>query len=528
MKTKILKVIATLLLLLLLKSCNKNPIIIPEYVVSVKNASKNNAPSLQSFAHGFSGSEWLLFAGRTNSKDSLNGGLHNLNGNYAQTSFTPPSFNENIFVYNVSTDKKPISISITELVNRVKTNCSTFSEGLPYQQTACYKLNEALNNNLSVFKNSNALVKQVGEYLYVIGGYGAIDFKNPSKGYTTYNQVAKINVRLLIQLVKGKKTLVETEWVDLMRFGKSKSLVSTGGELQYINGTFYLVGGHNFGKSAANFGGQKYVDALYPFSLKENKGNSSLLDVKLSVPITDVTNPTDSIADNISIFRRRDGPILPSIYKSPVSGKIAEGIAIYAGVFKPGNDNNLQAWNDAIYIHPQWANKESKLFTYDKSYNQNNYNVYAAPSFVAFDSITEVSHSFLLGGIGDGPEKDYNNELSGFTNSGMHIKTNVGEYPLKSKNSIFNENIFKEKSNNIPPFYGAEAILFPNQNITYSKHSSEIIDINTSFSDKKEIVVGYIFGGIEAFQSNPGTYGKRNSRASNQIWEVTLTKNSLN
>mgnify|MGYP001056370459 CR=1 FL=1 len=508
-----------LITLLVFSRCTYNNIATPAqtYSVSIEVMPNKNAPSLQSFAHGVSNNKWLLFAGRTNSKDSLNGGLHDLNGNYSNTSFTPPSFNERIYVYDVATDAKPISISINELVKRVKTKCSTFSEGIPYQLTPCYKLNEALKNNLSVFKNSNALVKQVGEYLYVIGGYGAINFATPKNGYTTYNQIAKINVRLLIQLVEGEKELIEAEWIDLMSFGKNENLISTGGELQYINGKFYLVGGHNFGNSAPKVSqGQKYVDAVYPFSLSVNKGNGSLLDVSISAAITDVSNPRIPAADNISIFRRRDGPILPSLYKSPISGKIASGIAIYAGVFKPGDDSNLQAWNDAIYIHPQWANKESKLFTYDKSYNQNNYNVYAAPSFVAYDSSSEVSHSYLLGGIGDGK--------FGFTNTGTHITTNISNYPIASKNEIFSQNLFSNNTTNIPPFYGAEAILFPNQNINYTTYSDEIIDLNTSFKDTNTIEIGYIFGGIEAFKSNPGTYGKRNSRASNLIWKVTLKK----
>ena len=90
-------------------------------------------------------------------------------------------------------------------------------------------------------------------------------------------------------------------------------------------------------------------------------------------------------SDNTSAFRRRDGPILPSIYRSPVSNKVLPGIAIYAGVFKPGDDSNLQAWNDAIYVHPQWANKESKLFQ----------NIFRAYSFGIFMFISLMEHNVL-------------------------------------------------------------------------------------------------------------------------------------
>ena len=39
--------------------------------------------------------------------------------------------------------------------------------------------------------------------------------------------------------------------------------------------------------------------------------------------------------------------------------KLEAGIAIYAGVFKPG-DSHLEAWNDAIYVHPSWAGDNNR------------------------------------------------------------------------------------------------------------------------------------------------------------------------
>mgnify|MGYP003628977333 FL=1 len=76
---------------------------IPEYVVNVTLVTQENAPALQSYAHGVNGADWLLFAGRTN-RINDDGGLHDLNANYSNTSFLPLSYNEDIFVYNVDTD----------------------------------------------------------------------------------------------------------------------------------------------------------------------------------------------------------------------------------------------------------------------------------------------------------------------------------------------------------------------------------------------------------------------------------------
>jgi hypothetical protein len=333
----------------------------PEYKVSVVETNKVNAPSLQSFVHGFLDSEWLLFAGRTNSKTTFQGGLHDLDSNYTNTSFIPTSFNDSIYVYNVDNDVVINSISVDEMVLRVATNFPSYDS--------------ILKANLSVFENTNALVRQSGEFLYVVGGFGPNDIKKPTTNYITYNQVAKIHVPSLIHLAKGNFSAVKKE--ILFAFGQNESLISTGGELLSINNTMYMVTGHNFGNNAPNF--QKYVDAVYPFTAGPKIVNKDtikhVLSISMGVAITDVTNPTDPIADNLSVFRRRDGPIAPAIYKSKVNGVIEQGIAIYAGVFKPGNDNNLQAWNDAIYAHPSWSNDDNKIYSYDATYNQNNYNV---------------------------------------------------------------------------------------------------------------------------------------------------------
>lgn len=475
------------------------------YTLSVVKTELKNAPSLQSFIHGVHGNNWLLFAGRTNSKDTYDGGLHKINNsNYADTSFTPPSYNDNIFVYN-PTDDKTIKISLAELK-------LILLEKFPDNYLAMIGYD-------SVFKNSNALVKQLGEFIYILGGYGPQNFNTP-KNYITYNHVAKIHVPSLISIVKGNYNDVIAD--KLFAFGRNSTLISTGGELQITGSkqalTFYMVGGHNFGAN------QKYVDAVYPFKLSDT---SHILTISTKTPITDVIDPTLPLADNLSTFRRRDGPITPAIYKSPVKDKIEQGFAFYTGVFKPGSD--LQAWNDAIYIHPGFANKEGKLFTIDKAYNQNNYNVYSCPSFVVYDSKTDVSHTFLIGGIGDGSFAGSGN-LSGFTNTAVHIETNIGERPIRSTHQLIQpDHLFNQTSTNKAPFYGAEAILFTNNNVplfTLSDEkkttATEIFDM-TSFKDG-DISIGHIFGGIEAFRSNPGTYGKTYSRASNKIWKVILKK----
>lgn len=508
MKSIILKLTSVITLVFVLNSCKTEVSKETTYTISIAAATNTNAPALQSFAHGINNGEWLLFAGRTNQKDD-NGGVHDMgkNSDYAEESFPPRSFNDSIYVYNPTTDAKPTSISISKLIG-------TIIEKYPSYNS------DTLTKYMSVFRNTNALVKQVKDSLYIVGGYGPIDFNNPSKGYITYNQIARIDIPSMINLVKGNYSLVNE--AKLLAFAQNKNLKSTGGEMHYINGTFYVVGGHDFGNTAAN--GQKYLDAVYPFSLSLSSSDPHALTFFNSTPISDVSDPNGASADDTSIFRRRDGPITPSLYYNSLNKKLEESIAIYAGVFKPGED--LEAWNDAIYVHPDYAGKNNRLYSYDSEYNQGNYNVYSCPNVVAYDASNKMLHTFLLGGIGDGnTSKEI--RLSGFTNTGTHIKLNVDGNPLKSTNSIFSQNLFGANPTNTSPFYGAEAIFFPSSGFKTISESNEIIDLTTVFeSGSKNAEVGYIFGGIESFHSHPGTYGRTKSRASNKIWKVTLKKSN--
>ena len=485
-----------LVLVLSLAACT------PEYKVSITATDNINAPSLQSFSHAKSGAEWLLFAGRTNQNDD-NGGLHDMrkDSDYAEESFPPTSFNKNIFVYNVETDETPKKISIKQMLDTVASKYKSYN-------------NDTLQKYKNVFKNTNALVRQEGDFVYVLGGYGALD-SVPKNGYITYNHVAKIHVPSMIALVKENYNAVDES--KLFAFGQNKNLVSTGGELYVVDEKLYLVGGHNFGKTASN--GQKYVDAVYPFSL-ETVGHS--LNIVVDAPISDVSNPKAIASDKTSIFRRRDGPVTASLYYNSDKSKLESGIAIYAGVFKPGED--LEAWNDAIYVHPNLKESDNKVYTYDTAYNQKNYNVYSCPDVVAYDSENKTLHTFLLGGIGDGNLKGKEKRLSGFTNTGMHIQLNVDGNPLKSTNAVFSTNLFSDSDKNASPFYGAEAIFFKNNNATSIEQTNEIMDLNSLFKSANTVDVGYVFGGIESFKSHPGTYGRKFSRASNKIWKVTLTK----
>ena len=514
---------------------------IPEYVVSVTQMTQQNAPALQSYAHGVNGADWLLFAGRTN-RINDDGGLHDLNANYTNTSFLPLSYNEDIFVYNVEKDEVT-ALSFNEVVSEISsftpakgsTDSTAIAALLP-------KIAAALKANGTVFRATNPLVRQEADFMYVVGGYGTpLDQTDNGNAYITFDQVAKINVPAMIKVIKGDmNSLSLTDWQTLVAFGKSGKvdpivilgqLVSTGGELFKIGDIFYLAGGHNFTANS-----QQYVDAVYPFTMSVSTNDLFTLDIVVSAPITDVpTTIGTAAADATSKFRRRDGPIVPALYID-ANKNLTEGLAFYGGVFQPdsvvtldiknkeGKDSTvsyLRAWNTAIYINPSAASN----YTIDTDYNQKNFNVYACADFELYDEASGTVSTFLMGGIGDGTYQGPQT-LSPFTNSLTQVRYDLNTG--KSTPKVIDQNIFGSTS-----FYGAETEFMYNSKqaisfMTVNGDATEIIDADKTFEEGKGIDLGFIYGGIEAFNNTPGTFGRGNSTASNKIWKVMVTKNTVN
>lgn len=518
-------------------------VLIPEYVVNVTQVTQQNAPALQSYAHGVNGADWLLFAGRTN-RINDDGGLHDLNANYTNTSFLPLSYNDDIFVYNVEKDEVS-ALSFNEMVSEI----SSFTPASGSTDAAAItalipQIASALKANGTVFRATNPLVMQEREYMYVVGGYGTpLDQTDNGNAYITFDQVAKINVPSMINVIKGDlNALTLADWQSLVAFGRSGTidpivingktkqvvtdgkLVSTGGELFKIGSTFYLAGGHNFTANS-----QQYVDAVYPFTMSVSASNPLALDITVSAPITDVpTTIGTPAADATSKFRRRDGPIVSALYMDS-NKNLTEGLAFYGGVFQPDSvvivnkdtTSYLRAWNTAIYVTPSLSAK----YTIDSDYNQKNFNVYACADFELYDAASGTVSTFLMGGIGDGTYQGPQT-LSPFTNSLTQVRYDLNTG--KSTPKVIDQNIFGGSS-----FYGAETEFIFNSSqpisfMTVNGDATEVIDADKTFQEGQGFDLGFIYGGIEAFENTPGTFGRGKSAASSKIWKVTVTKNTVN
>lgn len=500
------------------------------YSVSVSRYANANAPALQSFGHGVHGNEVLLFAGRTN-RTADDGGLHDINGDYAQGSFPQKSYNTDIYVYNIK-DSTVASITYETLLGYLVNN---YCDSIDTDPTINADCKTYFTDNLStIFKATNPIVTQYGTTLYVLGGYGEIP--GAPSTYMTYNQIALINIPNLIDLVKNGIANFTTanDWQGLIQLGKDETntLVSTGAEMYKIGPTIYLAGGHNFGNN------QKYLDAVYPFTITSSTAPYKL-NVTASNAISDVADPKAVGSDTVSKFRRRDGPVTPGLFKNS-AGDIEFGLTFYAGVFTPATT----AWQTAIYIQPGLGNE----YIIDADYNQNNQSIYACADFTAYDTTSATVHTFLMGGIGNDTTagvvmtgySDSTGMIQAFTNNGAHI-----QFDMNTNKSAAPE-VLKDVFPTSAPtptkgakFYGAESAFIPANNAdikyvakgpSFNKDVSEILDLQRSVFTNDQLEVGYIYGGIEAYQLNPGNrnggkgFGPGYSAASNKIWKVTLTR----
>ncbi|OUS11088.1 hypothetical protein A9Q93_11900 [Nonlabens dokdonensis] len=514
MNIKTLNIIAPALLIFFNVSCKKKearqdvPANYPTtytYEVSLEPVQENiTSPALQSFVHATHGEDWILFAGRTNGENDSNGGLHDLTADYSLKSFPPKSFNSNIYVFNPKTGNKA-TLDYRKMVENIYFMGDGGNDASTEIQKVCTLVGDKLSQYGSIFLCSNPQVLQTGDDLYVIGGYGAPVGEVPTAAnYHTFDAIAKINVPLLSRLVQGDYSLTTDEWMKVFKFGNNPSLRITGGELKKAGNEFYLAGGHNFNNNE-----QVYLNSVYQLEFSDSKKS-----LDLTATVTDTISDLTAtqlkdlkLADSTSIFRRRDLPVTSSVYMDKDS-KLAPNFALMSGVFK----YHFAAWNDAIYITPD-ADKKYKV---DNNHNQKDCNVYSCPDFTIYDSSNSEIHTFLPGGIGNGKADDH---LSGFTNTLGYSK-----YNLKSLESSFDtiSKAFPSKY-----YYGAEAVFIPNSNAKYLSIDgveADVIDSEKTFTNSQQVEIGHIYGGIEAYEDSPSTYGSGKSGASNKIWKVTVTR----
>ncbi|UPT67738.1 MAG: hypothetical protein M0D57_03455 [Sphingobacteriales bacterium JAD_PAG50586_3] len=312
-------------------------------------------PGYHSFAYATHGSKWLIIGGRTN-------GLHGLNSN---SNFETEYSNNNIIVVD-TTD----------------------------WQWSAASLNQLSLAHADPLRSTNMQFHQKGDKLYIAGGYG---WDSTNAMFATFPYLISVDVPGLITAVENGDSLSPH-----LGFYLDSTMAVCGGEMEEINDTFYIVGGHKFeGRYNDVPNGQftqTYTNAIRSFTI---------VDIEPSGPFGPF-NQSELVDTNN--LHRRDLNVVKLQFDE------GDRLAILGGVFK--KTENLP------YTEPIYFNGQSRqVFS-----NQNQrFSQYTSASFTVYDdwSNTGTSAVVLLGGMGTHNNLNNYDSLVPFVNTVSQMYFNV-------------------------------------------------------------------------------------------------------
>ncbi|MCC6462970.1 MAG: hypothetical protein IT260_21050, partial [Saprospiraceae bacterium] len=225
-------------------------------------------PGLHSFAVATHAGKWLLIGGRRD-------GMHQkFNG------FTTSAANQHIWVVAPETGQ--------------------------LWQRALAELPDTLQEQL---RSANMEFLQQDETLWFVGGYGRSEV---AQNHISYPYLTRIDVPgLMTAVIENKALLPQLHQI------RDTFFAVTGGQLQAMGDTFYLVGGHRFdGVYSANSANptQFYTDGIRKFTL-DSAGQITHKSV---------------VKDELNLHRR-DYNLAPQVF---ADGEL--GFTAFSGVFQPG------------------------------------------------------------------------------------------------------------------------------------------------------------------------------------------------
>jgi hypothetical protein len=406
----------------------------------------STAPGLQSFAFAQHDGKWLFLGGRTD-------GLHQ---RQPFASFLAADNNTNIFV--------------VDPVNKQVWSSPLSSLGTTYQEQ---------------LQSTNINFKQVDTILYLVGGYG---YSATAADHITYPYLTAVNVPMTINAIVNGGNISSG-----FRQVQDTAFQVTGGQLDYLDGTFYLVGGQKFigrynpqGPTHGPGFFQRYTEAIRKFQVTDNGSTLTF-------------NNYQEIRDSANLHRR-DYNMAPQFFSDGT-----KGFTVFSGVFQ--HTANLP-WHNTVDVRPAGYTVRN---TFEQLLSQ-----YHSAKLPVYDSLGNAMHTLFFGGI----SRYY------FNSSGVLMDDqNAPFVKTISKITRFSNDSMVEYSlaQQMPGFLGSGAEFIPLRSAPY--YDEEILNINALPFGRT--LVGHIYGGIESsaeniFFVNDGTQ----SWASNAIFEVYIQKDS--
>ncbi len=417
---------------------------ITNFSIELEEITIPGMPGIQSYAWGkTSDGKWLLLSGRTD-------GLHD-----HRPPFSFPANEANNAIWVVDPVQKQIW----------STPISTLSTGL--------------RNALSA---TNAQFQQVGDVLYLIGGYG-VDLTNNQ--HKTFSYITSVDVTPLANAIINNQS-IDTHFNQI----SDSRFTVTGGYLVHFDGRLHLVGGQNFqGRYNPHNGPsftQTYTESIKRFELTENNGT---LQVQNYVETVDATN-----------LHRRDYNVVPQIFSNGDTGATA-----FSGVFQQILDiphfNTVDVTASGYSVRP--------------GFNQL-LNQYHTAHMPMFDDANNRMHTVFFGGIG----MYYYDALGSMITDSLvpFVKT------ISMVTRFANDSMVEYALPiNMPDYLGASAEFVPSDSVDIL--AGEIVDLNAS---NGKVLAGYIVGGIESTDPNIFMFASSGtSTATNRIFKVYLKPGSF-
>lgn len=403
-----------------------------------------NAPGIQSYSHGLTtDGKWLIIGGRIE-------GLHE---RQPFASFGEEENNKFVFVID------PIGEQ-------------SWSADLSVLSSGLYEQLQATNHQFY----------QDGNTLYITGGYG---FSTTNDMHMTYPNLTAIAVDELASAV-----INNTDITAHFRQITDNRLKVTGGQLEKLDSTFYLVGGHLFDGSYNPMGPdhgpgftQIYTNDIRKFKVDDDGSTMIVYDYSAE-------------HDTINLHRR-DYNMSPQVFPD---GSL--GFTAFSGVF----DYNDMPYLNAVNINENGYEVVAGFSQYLSQYHSAKLPVY--------DTVNNRMHTLFFGGL-----SQFTMDAGGNLVEDVDVPF-VNTISRVSRNSSGAMEEVKLNYIEMPALLGAGAEFIPIKQYFYDNGVLNLSDLPS-----QKTLVGYIYGGIESsepniFFINDGTQ----SIASNTIFKVYINK----
>lgn len=398
-------------------------------------------PGVQSYAHGHVGDHWVIIGGRLD-------GLHR---RQPPVTFDVPGHNTRILVVDPMTGQ--------------------------WWSTPLSVLPPEIREPLSA---TNMEYQQVGDVLYLVGGYG---YSPTEEDHTTYPSLTAVDLPPLIEAIRNGQPIG-----PYFRQVRDARFAVTGGYLNAIGDTMYLVGGQRFEGRYNPMGPdhgpgfeQEYTNAIRRFLIGDNGAE---------LQVTHLPEILDTL-----LLHRRDYNVVPQIMPD---GR--EGMTAFSGVFQHAAD---VPWLNAVNITAGGYAEQPGFVQY--------YNHYHCAHIPLYSAEHQEMHSVFFGGIAQYYEENgvlVQDDEVPFVRTIARVTRDASGQMAEFKLPV-----------EMPALLGAgsEFIAAPG----LPRYPNGVIDLDALSGDS--VLLGYIYGGIESsapniFFINDGTQ----SVASTRVYKVWL------